>query len=1644
MDSSKGEIPRTNTSSSTRSFISRTSFSLSRKGAGDAAEREPPKGPLGLTTLYIPPDEKSPVADLVFVHGLNGGSHSTWSKGNSAERFWPRRWLPEDDAFKDVRIHTFGYPSGVTRESIINISDISRSLLAAVNDSPVMNKGKQPRLIFVAHSMGGLIVKKAYILGSREPEFKPVVDRVCSIFFLATPHQGAAIAQTLSRLTAVVGLRPFVEDLFPQSPLIQSISEDFPRVCGNIQLFSFYETRPMSVGVNKMLIVEKSSAVMNLANERRTFLDADHRNVAMYSTPGDPSYVSVRNALATVISFQRDSSQLLIQAASQEDQDALDRFLGVSDGPEDDFMIHESTKLPGSCEWLTSKAYYQSWKGSMDSSFLWLRGRPGAGKSVLSGHVIGDLRNQGLDCCFFFFQARDNVKSTANGCLRSMAWQMGMLHPDIRERLKAIMSDWRDNPIDKIDSHSVWRKIFLSGILKVKLNKPQFWVIDAMDECNSAADMLTFLTRIQEHWPLSILVTSRDPVDAHQKGANPRSDIRSFTISDQDSLQDISLLLKANLAHLPCPSSDRWPTPETIASHILERSQGCFLWASIICSELRQVTSEREITKVMESTPSNMDAVYSDILAKMENARFGKAAAKAFIAWTTYAFRPLNVAEIQTPIEMDINDKIDDVRRTISRCCGSLVYVDQHERVQLVHLTAREFFTRKGVESDFILTKSEGHRRLALVCLKFLLQDSQRNSGRAKRLGSEPDNGQVGHVRSPSPQPPPQSPDPFTEYASRFVFQHLNNVHSNDEELLVLLSDFLASNNLLRWIEFIATNGDLRTVYQAGKTINSLLRRRAQHSPPVGLARRQGKLALLEKWGDDLIHLITNFSGWLRRSPRAIHHLIPPFCPPDSAIRRQFTSPIRGLNVQGLSSRGWDDCIATITYAEGMKPKSVAAGQRHFAVGMRDMAGQILVYDDTIFQEVHTLYHREPVFQLAFAENGELLASAGAKTVRIWSSTDGAELVSFKISSLCLSLGFVEEDAILRVVTKEEELIEWDVESNSFLHPEAVTWTADLPERIRVRTPILAELGLATHLLAISYRGEDIIFWDCIDNRIYDSYEKNRGSVRVFGSQMPAGSTTVRAAAFGHALDSDLFAATYGDGDLVVYDIVTGEAIALAQNAGTTVLAASPDGRTLAGTDSNGNFTLFEFETLRPLYRVLFDTRNVPSALCFTSDSLRFIEIRGNQCRVWEPTVLLRMDMQDDDNSDTISVSTGPQEVDHQIMTKPDPRICSIACSYESSVVFCGTEDGSVFAYDISGPEPQKQLLFTQSAQCGAHLLHFDDRGSILACGDHWGRFTARRISRPDSRRTQKVWEVGLPLIEGRSGGQDSGVLRQVLVSSRHERLLVSTDMHDTLWPVPKQGEGVWICQNPSGSQSTGSRWICRPGSQSDRLLRISDTGQEIKVYDWTTLALIQVLSLSLGGDLCLDRFSPLSHPNYFATRAMKISKTQGTTTTSSKISQTDPILLWDYKDAEDGAGTLVPRAKLDMLPSKVAQVVGSFGARLVLYTTDHWVASVELQPPVSPGGATSAVVEGSFVRHFFLPNDWVGSMVVGKKMIYGIGRGGEILLARKSELAVIKRGLEVTEDGGTSHPRRPLYNSLRPQSGGRIPYRHRAASSIS
>ncbi|EZF28217.1 hypothetical protein H101_08101, partial [Trichophyton interdigitale H6] len=125
--------------------------------------------PLGLTLIHRPADAQ---ADIIFVHGLGGSSLRTWSYERDVKNLW-LPWLGGEEGLSNARIFTFGYDANYAQSAApLSILDFAKTLLfnmkgyhdegredsKAIGDRRV-NSNKLP-LIFVAHSMGGLVVKK--------------------------------------------------------------------------------------------------------------------------------------------------------------------------------------------------------------------------------------------------------------------------------------------------------------------------------------------------------------------------------------------------------------------------------------------------------------------------------------------------------------------------------------------------------------------------------------------------------------------------------------------------------------------------------------------------------------------------------------------------------------------------------------------------------------------------------------------------------------------------------------------------------------------------------------------------------------------------------------------------------------------------------------------------------------------------------------------------------------------------------------------------------------------------------------------------------------------------------------------------------------------------------------------------------------------------------------------------------------------------------------------------------------------------------------------------------------------------------------------------------------------------------------------
>lgn len=295
--------------SKTSSITDRRSSLLTSNSSDRGSSHSPDRTSrsLGLHVVHQP-EHVAPV-DIIFVHGLGGDSRKTWSKHHDPSLFWPGLWLPNESQLVKTRILTFGYNAnyGCGTRSSSTINDFAKELLyemafARNENGEELELGKVP-IIFVVHSMGGLVVKKAYLLGQNDEEYQGIVSSISAIIFLATPHRGTNLADVLKKLLTACLQSPklFINDLNKGSCALEEINEQFRHVALNLSIVSFYETSPTAIGLMKLMVLEKDSSILGYPKEVSRPLDADHHNVCKYSSPQDPNYISVCNALKALV-----------------------------------------------------------------------------------------------------------------------------------------------------------------------------------------------------------------------------------------------------------------------------------------------------------------------------------------------------------------------------------------------------------------------------------------------------------------------------------------------------------------------------------------------------------------------------------------------------------------------------------------------------------------------------------------------------------------------------------------------------------------------------------------------------------------------------------------------------------------------------------------------------------------------------------------------------------------------------------------------------------------------------------------------------------------------------------------------------------------------------------------------------------------------------------------------------------------------------------------------------------------------------------------------------------------------------------------------------------------------------------------------
>ncbi|TVY40204.1 Vegetative incompatibility protein [Lachnellula occidentalis] len=1520
-----------------------------------------PKGPLGLNLLYAPVE---PLVDFIFVHGLGGGSRKTWSKTNSVEDFWPQEWLPKDLAFKNVRIHSFGYDSDWARGKVnfLNILHFGKSLLGQMSTLPCLRDADTP-IVLIGHSMGGLVIKKAYNLARQSAACKSLADRVHSIYFLATPHSGSDSAKLLSDILHIASIpREYVSELKQDSGTIQAISDDFRNYERDLDFWSFYETLPLSIGkIFSRIIVPPDSAVMGFRDENQMPMNANHRSICKFDSTADPNYQIIRNSLETTVIKISKTVQTSQQDLRHSQLKGLETYLGVLDSFDSDLTTAQEARLPGACEWFSTKHTFLDWKdfGQLAPTVLWIGAKPAAGKSILAGYALDHLRNENGNCSSFFFKYGDKSKSRLGACLRSLAFQMACSDFAVRQKLLEMQ---RDNiNFDRDNERTIWRKLFLSGIFKTTFSD-HYWIIDALDECaNPLAFFDLILDTFESSVPLRVLITSRitgDIKESFQSLSCKRYQLQQ--ISTADTLPDIKLLVQSKAKAFRLQNDD---DRTSLAERILQKSNGSFLWTVLVVNELSKCYSQEDINQVFDDVPSDMKPWYQRTLDIMSQNTHGCKVARAILICATCATRPMSLTELDIALKLDGNKTSHGLEQTITALCGQLVIIDRFDRVQMVHETAREFLVDGNLKSEFAIKPMEAHTRIAMTCLTYLIGEELKPTRTGRCQAS------IATKRGE-----------FSQYACTTFSYHLANADPCSNDLLSLVDKFLRLN-VLSWIEIIAQTQDLKLFIRVAKHLRSYLSACSTERSPLSR-----EVSLIRGWTTDIIRITAKFGDALVLSPSAIYSLILPFCPTSSSVYKTANNG-RRLAIVGLSNSQWDDRISCIDFDQG-QTSAVSAGDQFLGVGLTN--GTIMLYHAASYQEYRTLNHGEAVKFLQFKENCDLMASCGIKNVRIWDIRRGEIVHSFQAPPRPICLAF--DQNLLMVASHQNCLATWDLDNDGERKPD-ILWNDALDQtttQLR-RPPCAISISVSHQMLAVAYSGKPILLWDLTGNMFYGNC----------GRKLPNGETSthvISALVFNPNVNVGLLAVSYLDGQLTILDPFNDqEQCSLRENCHT--LAASSDGRLLAGAVGSGIIQVYEFDTLRLLYRVKSSNFYIKQ-LTFSPDGLHFTDIRGSQCNVWEPAVLLR-GLVGDDSSEDSSMS-----VVEAVSTESKVKISAMILHQNLEVAFCGKEDGSVSVYNMRSGVQMGTLYRHKSL---VRILTWWTSTGVIMSVDTSNTIIAWKLQ----QEKPSSWKLDTQLFQCRL---DCGsTIIQVLPSETAGKFILSTRDSDHFWSITGHEEKVL-----GHSEKPGIRkWTQHPQSP---LHIICIDGAYAKIYSWDDWSQITSVCLDIDVEGLQLKSIFLSMMDRKPRILLEMSELNGSASTRKlycvDVALSDVAISNNTKQNQKSDSTntrevtaslqslilpalLNPRlhSQADFLADYISHIIGiSESGKLVFLDTHSWVCSASLE-----GTLDSSV---SYSRHFFVPYDWFSGT---RDVVCGLARR-DVIFARNDNVVIIKGGLEYVE----------------------------------
>ncbi|KAL6832831.1 ankyrin repeat-containing domain protein [Trichoderma camerunense] len=406
----------------------------------------------------------------------------------------------------------------------------------------------------------------------------------------------------------------------------------------------------------------------------------------------------------------------------------------------------------GTNEWLLKGSEeFKAWETNA-KSLIWLHGKAGSGKSVLTSSVINYLKDRhtlkpSTALAYFYFSFSDIKRQQVNGMLASLIGQICSDRPGVSQ-LHAIkrLNDYKTKG-QRPDTQTLETALLssASGCSAVYI------IIDGLDECpllggqreqllNSLRRVLaaasdnfhTFLTsRREPDIDLRIRPLLSSPAEIEIDFLNYQQAI------DNDIRQYINLTLAAE-------KFNTWPeeVKEEARQSLIKKADCMFQYVRFQLEALQMLSSIAEIRKTLQDLPAGLDATYDRILQNIDP-RFQSQVINS-LKWL--AFSKVTLADIEVSdifiIHPDNDVVFDETERLFSSTdilkyfSGLVISLPQYRwvstssykepcfEVRLAHFSIKEYLTSRRIAgnptSAFSFTEVEAHLYIAKSCLAYL------------------------------------------------------------------------------------------------------------------------------------------------------------------------------------------------------------------------------------------------------------------------------------------------------------------------------------------------------------------------------------------------------------------------------------------------------------------------------------------------------------------------------------------------------------------------------------------------------------------------------------------------------------------------------------------------------------------------------------------------------------------------------------------------------------------------------------------------------------------------------------------------------------------------------------------------------------